>query len=160
MTGQAQQYKDSIRFNQVIYFGILIGLLIFAGIGLGVRSVLSDPLDKPTIQILNYIALFSLLVFIPSGFWLHTQRMKKIPADTELIVKLYHFRTSFIIKLALFEACGFLGTIVMMLGGEIQVLLQLGIVLVVFLLNYPSIYKYKTELGLKEEDIEKLKSDR
>lgn len=157
MTEKNHQYKDAIRFNQVIYFAILIGFVSFAGIGLGIRSALTDPLDEPSIQVLNYVALLSLLVFIPLGFWLHSQRMKKIPDDTELIVKLYHFRTSFIIKLALFETCGILGIIVMILGGQVQVLLQLGIVLVAFLLNYPSKYKYKTELNLTEEEIEKLR---
>jgi hypothetical protein len=152
-----QQYKDAAKFNRVIYFAILIGFLIFAGIGLGIRSALNDPLDEPTIQILNYISLLSLMVFIPLGFWLHSQRMKKIPDDTELIVRLYYFRTSFLIKLALFETCGILGIVVMILGGQVQVLLQLGIVLVAFLLNYPSMYKYKTELGLTEEEIEDLR---
>ena len=152
-----QQYKDAAKFNRVIYFAILIGFLIFAGIGLGIRSALNDLLDEPTIQILNYISLLSLMVFIPLGFWLHSQRMKKIPDDTELIVKFYHFRTSFIIKLALFETCGILGIVVMILGGQVQVLLQLGIVLVVFLLNYPSINKYKTELNLTEEETEGLR---
>ena len=158
MTNQNQQYKDAAKFNQVIYFAILIGYLIIAAIGLGIRSALDYQLDEPTVQVLNYIALLSLLVFIPLGFWMHSQRMKKIPDDTELLVKFYHFRTSFIIKLALFEMCGILGIIVMILGGKVQVLLQLGIVLVVFLLNYPSKYKYKTDLRLTEEEIEKIRS--
>lgn len=157
MTEKNHQYKDAIRFNQMIYFAILIGFVSFAGIGLGIRSALTDPLDEPSIQVLNYVALLSLLVFIPLGFWLHSQRMKKIPDDTELIVKLYHFRTSFIIKLALFETCGILGIIVMILGGQVQVLLQLGIVLVAFMLNYPSMYKYRTDLRLTEEEIEDLR---
>lgn len=152
MAEQNQQYKDAVKFNQVIYFAILIGFLIFAGIGLVIRSALSSPLDEPAIQVLNSIALLSLMVFIPLGFWMHNQRMKKIPADTELIVRLFYFRTSFIIKLALFETCGILGIVVMILGGQVQVLLQLGIVLVAFLLNYPSKYKYKTELNLTEEE--------
>ena len=157
MSEQNQQYKDAAKFNQVIYFAILISYITFAGIGLGIRSALTDPLDEPAIQVLNYIALLSLMVFIPLGFWMHSQRMKKIPADTDLIVKLYHFRTSFIIKLALFETCGILGIVVMILGGQVQVLLQLGIVLVVFLLSYPSMYKYKTELNLTEEESQKIR---
>jgi cytochrome bd-type quinol oxidase subunit 2 len=159
MNNQFQEYRDAVRFNQVIYFGILIGFLIFVGIGLGIRSVLDDPLDEPAIQVLNYIALLSLLVFIPLGFWMHSQRMKKIPAESELTVKFYHFRSSFIMKLAMFETCGILGIIVMILGGQVQVLLQLGIVLVAFLLNYPSIYKYKTDLGLTEEEVKRIRGD-
>ena len=157
MNSQKQQYRDAIKFNQVIWFGTVAGFLIFAGVGLGIRSALNSYLDEPAIQVLNYIALLSLLVFIPLGFWMHSQRMKKIPDETELIVKFYHFRSSYIIKLALFEMCGILGIIVMILGGKVQVLLQLGIVLVVFLLNYPSMYKYKTDLGLPEDEIEDLR---
>ncbi len=152
MNNQNQQYKDAIKFNQVIYIAILTGYILFTGIGLGIRSALTTPLDELSIQVLNYIAIFSLMVFIPLGFWMHSRRMKKIPENTELIVKLFHFRTSFIIKLGMFETCGILGIIVMILGGQVQVLFQLGIVLIVFLLNYPSMYKYKTELRLTEEE--------
>ena len=158
MNEKKQQYKDALRFDRIIYFGIVTGFLIFAGIGMGIRSVLEEPLDEYSIQVLNYIALFSLLVFIPLGFWMHNQRMKQIPEDTELIVKLYHFRTSFLIKLALFETAGILGIVVMILGGRVQVLLQLGIVLVVFLLNYPSLYKYMTDLQLTDEEMEELRA--
>jgi hypothetical protein len=157
MNEKNHQYKDAVRFNLLIYFAILIGYVSFAGIGLGIRSVIAEPMDETSIQVLNYIALLSLMVLIPLGFWMHNQRMKKIPPDTDLMVKFYHFRTSFIIKLAMFETCGILGIAVMILGGRLQVLLQMGIVLVIFLLNYPSMYTYKTDLKLTEEEIEDLR---
>jgi hypothetical protein len=159
MNNQFQEYRDAVRFNQIIYFGLLIMFLIIAGAGLGIRSALNYPQDDPYVQVLNYVAMLSLLVLIPLGFWMHSQRMKKIPAGSDLTVKFYHFRSSFIMKLAMFETCGILGIIVMILSGQVQVLLQLGIVLVVFLLNYPSMYKYKTDLGLTEEEVEKIRGD-
>lgn len=104
------------------------------------------------LEILTYIALIFMLIEIPLGHWLHSKKLKSIADNTDLISKLDSYKASHIIKIACFEGVGFLGSIVLMLGGKNVILIQIAIVLIFILLNTPSVTRLTNELNLNPDE--------
>jgi len=147
-----QSPRSILKTMRLIHMAMLGSLAIFSVICIYLRKELSITIDKQTVEILYYISIFSVLVCIPLGYWLHSRKIRAIVNNTEFMFKLNFYQTSHITKMALFEASGFLSLIVLIVGANNYILLQIGIILIFMLLNTPSVHKLTTELGLSHEE--------
>jgi hypothetical protein len=147
-----------LKTLKIIHLAMFSSIAIFSGICIYLRNKLGLALDRQTIEILYYVSLISVLIFIPMGYWLHGKKIKSLINNPDLLSKLTIYQTSHITKIALFETSGFLSLIVLIMGGNNYILLQIGIVLVIMLLNTPSVYKLTTELNLSPIESDLLKS--
>ncbi len=141
-----------LRTLKMIHMAMFSSVVIFSGISLYLRNELGMTLEPPTIEMLYYISLISILAFIPLGYWLHGKKMKSIGNDSTLSSKLSAYQSSHITKIALFETSALLSLIVLIVGGKNSIFIQVAIVLVIMLLNIPSVHKLSTELGLSPEE--------
>jgi hypothetical protein len=151
-----QQSPSRLLKNlMIIHLAMFGGLIFFALVSFYARNKSEPTLNPVQLEILTYISLIFLLIFIPLGYWLHSKKMKRISSNTDIIAKLTTYKSSHIIKIAFFEGVGFLSSIVLLFGGKNLILIQIVIVLMFILLNTPSISKLANELNLSpgEKDL-------
>jgi hypothetical protein len=141
-----------LKTLKMIHMAMFSSIVIFSGISLYLRNELGMTLEPPTIEMLYYISLISILAFIPLGYWLHGKKMKSMGNDSTLSSKLSVYQSSHITKIALFETSALLSLVVLIVGGKNSILIQVAIVLIIILLNMPSAHKLSTELNLSPEE--------
>lgn len=141
-----------LRTLRIVHLAMFSSIFIFSGISLYIRNELGIAMEPQILEMMYYVSLISILVFIPLGYWLHNKKMKSMGSNPGLLFKLAVYQTSHITKIALFETCGFLSLIVLIMGGSNSILIQICIVLIIMLLNTPSVHKLTTELNLTPDE--------
>ena len=148
----SQSPATILRTLKMIHVAMLGSIVIFSMISLYIRNELEITLEPSTLAMLYYISLISILLFIPLGYWLHNRKIQNLADDPDLLSRLIIYQSSHITKTALFETSGFLSLVVLIMGGNNSILIQVGIVLVIMLLNIPSVHKLTTELNLSPDE--------
>ncbi|ELR70878.1 hypothetical protein C900_03313 [Fulvivirga imtechensis AK7] len=72
--------------------------------------------------------------------------------------KLAAYQTGIIIKAAILEAPALLACVVTFITGKIVILGVVPLVLFVFFIHRPTLYRLESDLELSRDDLEKLKS--
>ena len=147
-----QSPATMLRTLKMVHLAMFSSVFIFSGISLYVRNELAIAMEPQTLEMIYYVSLISILVLIPLGYWLHSKKMKSLGNNPDLLSKLTIYQTSHITKIALFETSGFLSLIVLIMGGSNSILIQIAIVLIIMLLNTPSVHKLTTELNLSPNE--------
>jgi hypothetical protein len=152
MNKNIQSPATFLRNLKIIHLAMFCGLGFFTAISFYTRNKSGSTMTEEQLEILTYISLMFMLIEIPMGYWLHSKKMKSIADNPDFISKLDSYKASHIIKIALFEGVGFLGSVVLLLGGKNVILLQIAIVLIFILLNTPSVSRLTNELNLTSEE--------
>jgi hypothetical protein len=152
MTENPLSSSSFVKNLKIINLALFSGLVFFACISFYARNKVGSTLTIEQLEILTYISLIFMLIEIPLGYWLHNKKMKSVANLPDLNSKLESYKASHIIKIALFEGVGFLGSIVLLLGGKNVILLQIAIVLIFILLNTPSVNRLTNELNLTPDE--------
>jgi len=155
MNSNQQSPSRLLKNLMIIHLSMFSGLIFFAIVSFYARNKSEPALNPVQLEILTYLSLIFLLIFIPLGYWLHSKKMKSIASNLDIIAKLSIYKSSHISKIAFFEGVGFLSSIVLLFGGKNLILIQIVIVLMFILLNIPSVSKLADELNLSpgEKDL-------
>jgi len=144
-----QQSPSALLKNiRIIHFAVLAGLAIFTVVAIFIRNNSVPALTREQMEMFKYISLIFLLTMLPLGYWLHNKKMKKLAGNPDLTFKLMSFKTSHLIKIALFELAGFMSILVLFFCGDNKILFQIAVIFIVILLNLPSVSKLENELNL------------
>jgi hypothetical protein len=152
MTGNQQSPSAFLKNLRIIHLGMFGGLAIFALIAFFIRDKAGPMLDNKLLEILTYLSLIFLLIEIPLGYWLHSNKMKSVAVYPDINSKLIAYKASHIVKIAMFEGVGFFSCVVYFFGGKNSILIQIAIVLIIMLIETPSATKLANELNLLPGD--------
>ena len=114
--------------------------------------------DDSTQALLKSVLIVIVLTDIPIGYWIFNQKINAIAEGAELIDKIVVYRKSHLIKLALLQGGALVSLVILLLTADFSLLLVFLIMLIVLLLNRPTIGKIITELKLTEQEQEYLES--
>lgn len=147
-----QSFKQNFKAVQTIYFGLLIQLIFLAGI---FYFVVQPKLDEnnTAIDILGpVLALFCLI----AGFGFFKNNLNKIKAIEDIVEKYKNYKSATIIRLALWEAGALFNVVQYLVTGKIIFFLYAGILVIAFLLHFPSIQRFVSDAQISPQDAEKL----
>lgn len=148
---------QQFRILKIVYTALPVMVALF-GIAVLVINYVTPAanIDQPEIW---YYAAPALLVFsIPASSLLFNNITQGIKgADVPLNRKLATYQTAVIVKAALLEAPALLACIAAFLTGRIVILLVIPLVLLLFFINRPTLYRLESDLELTRDEVDQLK---
>jgi hypothetical protein len=151
MNEPSKALVDLVKNLKIIHLAIFGGLAFFALGCYYLRDKIGSALTTEQLEILTCIALVFMFIEIPLGYYLHTRKVKSLAENPDIKYKLDSYKSSYIIKLALFEGVGILASIILLLGGKNIIMIQIVIVLIFILLNNPSGTRLSEELNISPD---------
>ncbi|HNW99016.1 MAG TPA: hypothetical protein PKK00_11460 [Bacteroidales bacterium] len=133
--------------------GVAILIVAFVIVKLSEESAITD---KNTIQYFWTISMLLTLSVIPATYYLFKKKISGISEEQTFIQKLIVYRSAFILKMAMLEACGFINIIFYQLTGNMYILYAAIIALIIMIINYPNKSTISSELKLTPEENELL----
>jgi hypothetical protein len=154
-----QNSKQYFLLLTVLYFGLLVGQVVFASIALLLNLAhLFQPFNS-----LKAIFIYIVPVIVVAGFvagqLVYKNQLNKIKGYDSLVTKMVGYRTALIIKLAMLEGASLFAIIAYLLTSDLIFLGMSGIIIFYFLLMKPSRDKIVMDLGLNPVERMKIEDD-
>ncbi|WP_075601938.1 hypothetical protein [Saccharicrinis aurantiacus] len=102
------------------------------------------------------MVIMALLIGIPVSHLFYHKKIKHISQEWELSRRLTHFRTAFIVRIAVLEGVGLLSIIAYLLNADKSFMYMFGVIFVLFIIHAPTRNRIATDLELNEEEQAKL----
>ena len=147
--GNEEKLNEAIKGMMIIYLSLVFGLLLFLGLTVfmhysnNTASLLNAELE----YILSTTALLISIASIPLGYYIFSAKAKQATQLSGIDKKIDAYRNAIIIKFALFETAGLFNLIVFYLSQNKQSLMVFALVIIIFLINRPSISNYYDSVG-------------
>jgi hypothetical protein len=149
--------RDILQSLRIIYLAMVAGAIFFyllSFIMVHFRGPL-NPLDKVATQALFMGCLIADVILVPTAYLLHIRKLKQIKLP-RLAEKMGLYRTSIVLKLSILEAISYMGMVVYLIIGYFPILAATAIVILLIILNRPTVTLIASELGLSEAEISQL----
>ncbi|MFN8257357.1 MAG: hypothetical protein U0W24_16810 [Bacteroidales bacterium] len=145
-----QTTKDFFRANDILFFALLGGQVMFSLIMLGLLLTEDNVVqaDANFVNILLVVVIFISATSVVASIKVYQLKLQSIPATVTLAEKLVQYRSACIIRWALLEFPSFLAIIASFLTGSIIFLALAGIVMVYFYTIKPTPEKAANDLNL------------
>lgn len=158
METQPNTPKLLYRVIKVMYNAILIGtliymILVFIAMQYSGQRIVTD---KFIVQYMWSAVLLLTIAVIPGTYYLFKKKMESIKESDALVQKLMFYRTPFILRLALLEACCIVDTTFYFITGNNYILYAAIIVLIVLLINFPTKNNVSNDLKLSSDEGDQL----
>lgn len=150
--------KALYRILKIMYAAILIGTIMYIGMAYTFSKQSGEIIisDKLTIQYMWSAVLILTLVIIPSAYYFYKKKIVGMDMNMDLIQKLIFYKTPFIIRLAMLEACCIIDTTFFLVTSNNYILYAAIIVLIILFMNYPSKSTISNDLKLNAGESEQL----
>jgi hypothetical protein len=135
--------------NLTIFYALFAGqafFLLVAGYLLRTSGPKAPDLDPSSFQII--LPIITLAGIFGSNY-LYKYYLKALNTATDDTDKINKYRTAFLVKFALLEGANIFSIIVYMLTGSNLALIISVCLLILFILNKPSLDKIKEDLGIR-----------
>jgi len=148
-----QNPKAIMISMKIIFFALCSGIVFFA---IASYFVSMQPgqvhADKSIDDIFIIIVPVFALISISAGYFLYRSKLQLIKDNPEMLVKCQQFQVISIIKFALIEAPALFAIVSYMLTTNYIYLAVAGLILVVFLINFPSKTKIQNDIEINTDD--------
>lgn len=138
--------KEYFTVLKIIFAGMLFSQVIML-----IVSLLIFNNAEPNYELNNIFEIVVTLLFVTSiaaTYFISKQKMKSIYEKNNISEKLEEFRTLFILKFAILEMPSMLSVISYIFTGNKLFLIYSVIIILVFLVNYPSKERIASELNI------------
>lgn len=152
MSIKQETSANYLKTNTIIFFALLIGVLLFT-LNVGIINGFSMTTE---IDFLHYIALPLAIVVPFIGKFVANFMLNKAKAKPSLAEKAIIYRSQFIVRLATIEGPMLFCVVVALLTNSIISLAIAAVLIVLFLLNKPSVEKMIFDLELSQDEISTL----
>ena len=159
MSTQKVTSKQYFRINNLLYFALLSGQIVFSAITLFLNHGLMFQPDPSLRDIFIYIVPLFVLNGFVTGNIIYKNRLKKIKKFNSLTSKMTEYRGAIIIRMALLEGASLFSIVIYLITADIAFIAMAGIVVLYFLLLKPSREKVILELELNSTERMKVESD-
>lgn len=143
--------KEYFTVLKVIFVGMIFSQLIMLFVSLLIFSNIQPNLELNSILEIIVTLLFAVAIGITYIFT--KQKMKSITEKKDLSEKLSEYRTLFIMKFAILEMPSILGIVSYILTGNNLFLIYTVLIILVFIVNYPSKVRIASEIGITESEL-------
>ena len=147
--------KQKYKTIQLIYMGILVPMILFS-VFVYYTNFTSGTAPEEGQNIWLYIPFGVMLAAIIMARPLYTKNLGNLKSKS-IDQKLSALMTALIIRMAPFEAAGFLAVASAYITGNNTILLLVLIILVQFYTNRPTLLKVQNDLTLTREEIESIR---
>jgi hypothetical protein len=155
MDSQSDNPKQLYLILKIIFFAMFSGLLIFLIVALFLgREEISEQLlmQNPLVLVLLGLTLLG----IPIGMKVSGKAIQKIDKSLPLIKKISGFSNAWIIRVAVIEGITMFSIVALLVTHDYRFLFIAILLLMFFLMNFPSISKMAQLLNLNREEIDRL----
>jgi len=150
----AKEFDDFLNaMNIAFYWSVCIPLLLFVFIclELGTKGGISPSFENDDAVWHPFVAAATVMISLP-GFLIYKHKLKNLFKDLPLTTKLNAFKSAAFKKyFFLFLAAG-LANLCLYIFQEQLFLLAFAVVLVMFSINRPTVYRLKKDLPLSDEE--------
>ncbi len=149
-TSQISQSLNSLR---AIFFALLAGQLMFAGV---VFYLTSSTVLAPAIQnslLLDYVLPLLIVVQVTVAVLFASRRIDALRSEPDLATRIGLYKTAFLLKCAMLEGASFLALIGSFLSQSFLFVGMFIIVLITFLLNKPNAERINEVLSIGREAV-------
>ena len=160
---QAIERKPHQQFRvlKLVYTSMAFAVALFALAVLTINYVQlmqPDPTEKQDLQLFVYISAALVILSMPMSMVLFSQSIKGIKGSNKtLSEKLTTYQTALLIKAAILEFPAMFVCVTVLLTGNLIVLLLIPLVLFIFFINKPSLFRLESDLELTRDEVEQLK---
>lgn len=147
--------KSILRQIRVLFRAVLIGMVLITlgALALVLRQGAFADLSPVQIANIQSVVLLCVLAGIPGAHYYHRRKTKNISADLSLENKLLLFKTSFVVKIIVFEGLCMLGLLVYLLTASHTYIIIASLCIVALLINYPSKVRIADDLSIDPEEL-------
>jgi divalent metal cation (Fe/Co/Zn/Cd) transporter len=154
-----KQKPSALKVLRILYFALLIGMLMFAGISYFISQVSEPPIaDRETYKLFSIIILVVSFVCVVISANLFKRDISRIKQLGSLPEKLEQYRASAIRTWAMIEGAALLAIIFFFLTHQLQLLMFAGLLVFVYLVYYPTSNKIASQVEESAADIENLEA--
>ncbi|HSV88992.1 MAG TPA: hypothetical protein VLH61_10155 [Bacteroidales bacterium] len=142
----------------IIYSAMFVGILIVVGIAsLMVGQSFPELPDNPLLDlILLYIAIGLGLILIVLAHGVYHSRLKKLPQNSTLLMKMKIYQKAILTRLALIGVATLISSVTFVITKNTNMILLVAITILFFIMHRPSKFKTAGELRLNAEETELL----
>lgn len=158
METQQNTPRALYRILKIMYVAILIGTIMYMGAAYIFIKQSGETMisDKLTVQYMWSAVLLLTLAIIPGAYYIYKKKMESLKENEDLTQKLMFYKTPFIIRLALLEACCIIDTTFFLMTSNNYIIYAAIIVLIILFMNYPGKSAISNDLKLNAEESEHL----
>lgn len=147
----------SIAAIRVVHIGLMVVLIAFAGVTVFIIEGSSFSVQNDVY--LRYSPIAALIIVYPLSVYLFTSNVKKIQKQPlDLKSKLMRYQSAHIIRCGILEFAAILGLIVCMITATYTNFIVWGVVMVVFVMQFPTTNSIASRISATREEVEVLKS--
>lgn len=156
MNSQTDNTKQLYLILKIIYFAMFSGLLIFLFVVLFLgHEEIKEQLDMQNPLVLVLLGLT--LIVIPIGIKVSGKIIQKIDKNLPLIKKISGFSNAWIIRVAVIEGVTLFSIVSLLITHDYRFLFIAILLMMFFLMNFPSISKMAQMLHLTREEMDCLR---
>ncbi len=147
-------YKQINLLFIVLFLGIIIlfGASVFIKITGDIKLAISN--QEETGKIFRTLLGAFILILFPLSHLLHKRKIEKLDKSLELSEKLSYYKSSLLVKLILIEYLCVFNIITFFFFGDPYLLIPASFLLLVFLMNRPTIERISSQLNISIEERE------
>jgi ABC-type bacteriocin/lantibiotic exporter with double-glycine peptidase domain len=151
--------KEQYKHLNLIFVILLLGIVILLGASVFIKLTINykfTGIDQSLYKTFKILLGISIIIFLPLGFFIHKRKVGKFDSKTELSRRLAQFKTSYIIKLLVIELLCIFNLVIFFLFSDYYLLIPVSVLLLIMLINRPTIGNISNELKLTNEEKEKI----
>lgn len=140
----------------LVYYAQIFALIVFSAVTLVLYSPTGEATENNLIQVFQFAVPIGTIVLLASGYFIFKAVVSKIEKSSHLKSKLPKYQSAVIVRAAMIEVAGFLGTIAAFLTGEMYFIAATALIVIVLILLRPTVHGVVEDLSLTPEEKSKL----
>ena len=151
--------KEHYKQINLIFVILFLGIVILFGTSVFIKLTSSYILvtgNQDIFTIFKVLLGSSIIILLPLGYYIHKKKVGKLDKSLDLSQKLTRYKTSLITKLLLIEFLCLFNLAIFFLSGDYYLLIPVSVLLLIMLINRPTIENISNELNLTAEEKERI----
>lgn len=145
------QIQRSLNVVFSFFFLSVIVVLLISSFVVKQYGPLMD-LTESSIDILRYVAIFSLVIHLPLAFYLPQKAIRKIDNNIPLKNKMYFYYKALFLRFAIITSALIIICLFFVFTADTNIIYIAAMGLIFFLISKPNPFKTATDLKLKGEE--------
>jgi hypothetical protein len=151
--------RQSLLVLKILFFAILIGMIIPAAFGIYLFYTSGLSSNDTLKDIFQFAIPLLAISCVLASKLIFKKRLFEMDKDQPLLAKLDVYKSAFIFRCAILEAPAFLSIVALFLTGDVINLIVLGVILVIYGMQYPSSDKVLDALPLNDEEVRLIREE-
>jgi hypothetical protein len=158
MSTLKQTSKQYFKSLSILYFGLLIGQIVFSAITLYLNLELNFQADDSLSGIFIYIVPIFVVNGFVTGHLIFKSRLKKIKTYDTLTAKMGDYRGIAIIRFAMLEGASLFAIIIYLVTADLIFMAMAGLIVLYFIIIKPTVDSVSMDLELDPTEKAKLEN--